>query len=133
MYTDMTKWLRCPTRSHAHEHMSLCLGFLQKPTPDLFYCLSSAALYQQSCEEYKLQGKSSGTYWIDPDGSGAITPFRVNCDMTGEMLLLIQSTIVSFLFYPVAVSKTAKSRCMHVKAMKSGTFNKMRHKLRVSH
>ncbi|XP_017295428.1 contactin-associated protein-like 2b [Kryptolebias marmoratus] len=43
------------------------------------------SLYQQSCEEYKLQGKSSGTYWIDPDGSGSIAPFRVSCDMTEEM------------------------------------------------
>uniref|UniRef100_A0A8C3AFT8 Contactin associated protein 2b n=1 Tax=Cyclopterus lumpus TaxID=8103 RepID=A0A8C3AFT8_CYCLU len=40
------------------------------------------SMYQQSCEEYKHQGKSSGSYWIDPDGSGSISPFRVNCDMT---------------------------------------------------
>ncbi|TKS80454.1 Contactin-associated protein-like 2 [Collichthys lucidus] len=25
---------------------------------------------------------SSGSYWIDPDGSGSVAPFRVNCDMT---------------------------------------------------
>uniref|UniRef100_A0A8C8DIJ9 Contactin associated protein 2b n=1 Tax=Oryzias sinensis TaxID=183150 RepID=A0A8C8DIJ9_9TELE len=43
-------------------------------------------LYQQSCEEYELQGQSSGAYWIDPDGSGPIAPFRVHCDMTGQML-----------------------------------------------
>lgn len=42
-------------------------------------------MYQQSCEEYKHQGKSSGSYWIDPDGSGPIAPFRVSCDMTGEI------------------------------------------------
>ncbi|XP_060899803.1 contactin-associated protein-like 2 [Labrus mixtus] len=42
------------------------------------------SLYQQSCEEYKHQGKSSGSYWIDPDGSGSIAPFRVSCDMTEE-------------------------------------------------
>uniref|UniRef100_A0A8C7X6B3 Contactin associated protein 2b n=1 Tax=Oryzias sinensis TaxID=183150 RepID=A0A8C7X6B3_9TELE len=41
-------------------------------------------LYQQSCEEYELQGQSSGAYWIDPDGSGPIAPFRVHCDMTEE-------------------------------------------------
>ncbi|XP_073348301.1 contactin-associated protein-like 2b [Pagrus major] len=41
-------------------------------------------MYQQSCEEYKHQGKSSGSYWIDPDGSGSIAPFRVSCDMTEE-------------------------------------------------
>ncbi|XP_041660286.1 contactin-associated protein-like 2 [Cheilinus undulatus] len=42
------------------------------------------SMYQQSCEEYKHQGKSSGSYWIDPDGSGNVAPFRVNCDMTEE-------------------------------------------------
>ncbi|XP_070830713.1 contactin-associated protein-like 2b [Chaetodon trifascialis] len=42
------------------------------------------SIYQQSCEEYKHQGKSSGSYWIDPDGSGSVAPFRVSCDMTEE-------------------------------------------------
>ncbi|KAG8014384.1 Contactin-associated protein-like 2, partial [Nibea albiflora] len=42
------------------------------------------SMYQQSCEEYKHQGKSSGSYWIDPDGSGSVAPFRVSCDMTEE-------------------------------------------------
>uniref|UniRef100_UPI0037E7851E contactin-associated protein-like 2 n=1 Tax=Semicossyphus pulcher TaxID=241346 RepID=UPI0037E7851E len=42
------------------------------------------SMYQQSCEEYKHQGKSSGSYWIDTDGSGPIAPFRVSCDMTEE-------------------------------------------------
>ncbi|KAA8587589.1 hypothetical protein FQN60_016451 [Etheostoma spectabile] len=45
-------------------------------------CVSSLAMFQQSCEEYKHQGKSSGSYWIDPDGSGSISPFKVSCDMT---------------------------------------------------
>ncbi|KAM9718673.1 contactin-associated protein-like 2b [Menidia menidia] len=40
------------------------------------------ALYQQSCEEYHHRGKSSGSYWIDPDGSGPLAPFRVSCEMT---------------------------------------------------
>ncbi|KAM4551352.1 contactin-associated protein-like 2b [Odontesthes bonariensis] len=42
------------------------------------------SLYQQSCEEYKAQGKSSGAYWIDPDGSGSVAPFRVSCYMAEE-------------------------------------------------
>ncbi|XP_019724921.1 contactin-associated protein-like 2b [Hippocampus comes] len=42
------------------------------------------SMFQQSCEDYKHQGKSTGTYWIDPDGSGPIEPFRVVCDMTEE-------------------------------------------------
>ncbi|XP_007542552.1 contactin-associated protein-like 2, partial [Poecilia formosa] len=44
------------------------------------------SLYQQSCEEYKHQGKSSGNFWIDPDGSGSLSPFRVHCDMTDTMV-----------------------------------------------
>ncbi|XP_054888935.1 contactin-associated protein-like 2b isoform X1 [Poeciliopsis prolifica] len=43
-------------------------------------------LYQQSCEEYKHQGKSSGNFWIDPDGSGSLPPFRVHCDMTDTVV-----------------------------------------------
>ncbi|XP_034038246.1 contactin-associated protein-like 2b [Thalassophryne amazonica] len=42
------------------------------------------SMYQQSCEEYKHLKKSSGSYWIDPDGSGSVAPFRVTCDMTEE-------------------------------------------------
>uniref|UniRef100_A0A668AVZ0 Contactin associated protein 2 n=1 Tax=Myripristis murdjan TaxID=586833 RepID=A0A668AVZ0_9TELE len=42
------------------------------------------SVYQQSCEEYKHQGKSSGNYWIDPDGSGPMAPFRATCDMTED-------------------------------------------------
>nr|XP_057930020.1 contactin-associated protein-like 2b isoform X1 [Doryrhamphus excisus] len=42
------------------------------------------SMFQQSCEDYKHQGKTSGTYWIDPDGSGPIRPFKVMCDMTEE-------------------------------------------------
>ncbi|XP_056149737.1 contactin-associated protein-like 2b [Lampris incognitus] len=39
------------------------------------------SVYEQSCEEYKQLGKGSGSYWIDPDGSGPIPPFKVYCDM----------------------------------------------------
>lgn len=40
--------------------------------------------FQQSCEDYKHLGKTSGNYWIDPDGSGFIQPFKVNCEMTED-------------------------------------------------
>ena len=43
-----------------------------------------AAIYEPSCEAYKHQGRSSDSYWIDPDGSGPLSPFKVNCNMTGE-------------------------------------------------
>lgn len=41
------------------------------------------AIYEPSCEAYKHLGRSSDSYWIDPDGSGALGPFKVNCNMTG--------------------------------------------------
>lgn len=43
------------------------------------------AVYEQSCEAYKHLGRSSDAYWIDPDGSGPLGPFKVICNMTGKM------------------------------------------------
>ena len=39
-----------------------------------------------SCSEIKRHngGTSSGTYMIDPDGKGGVTPFNVYCDMSDE-------------------------------------------------
>lgn len=42
------------------------------------------SIYEPSCEAYKHLGRSSDTYWIDPDGSGPLSPFKVNCNMTEE-------------------------------------------------
>ena len=38
---------------------------------------------QTSCSDIKTHsgGKSSGTYMIDPDGKGGVTPFNLYCDM----------------------------------------------------
>lgn len=44
------------------------------------------AIYEPSCEAYKHLGRSSDTYWIDPDGSGPLAPFKVSCNMTGVCL-----------------------------------------------
>uniref|UniRef100_A0A3Q1BXR7 Contactin associated protein like 2b n=1 Tax=Amphiprion ocellaris TaxID=80972 RepID=A0A3Q1BXR7_AMPOC len=60
------------------------------------------SLYQQSCVEYKHQGKSSGSYWIDPDGSGSIAPFRVNCEMAEER---VWTTLRNNLSPQTAISK----------------------------
>ncbi|KAG7279578.1 hypothetical protein CRUP_034166 [Coryphaenoides rupestris] len=43
-----------------------------------------SALYEPSCEAYKLTGSSSGYYSIDPDGSGPLGPTRVYCNMTAR-------------------------------------------------
>ncbi|EMP40519.1 Contactin-associated protein 1, partial [Chelonia mydas] len=39
------------------------------------------ALYKESCDAYRLSGKTSGNFTIDPDGSGPLKPFTVYCDI----------------------------------------------------
>ncbi|XP_076016464.1 contactin-associated protein-like 4 [Genypterus blacodes] len=43
-----------------------------------------SSIYEQSCEAYKHKGNTSGHYYIDVDGSGAIRPQLVYCNMTEE-------------------------------------------------
>ncbi|XP_025028017.1 contactin-associated protein-like 2 [Python bivittatus] len=45
------------------------------------------SIYELSCEAYKHLGKTTGSYWIDPDGSGALGPLKVYCDMTALEVL----------------------------------------------
>uniref|UniRef100_A0A8C8CV43 Contactin associated protein-like 5a n=1 Tax=Oncorhynchus tshawytscha TaxID=74940 RepID=A0A8C8CV43_ONCTS len=40
------------------------------------------AIYEASCEAYRLTGSSSGLFSIDPDGSGPLGPTQVYCNMT---------------------------------------------------
>ncbi|XP_048858192.1 contactin-associated protein-like 2 isoform X2 [Brienomyrus brachyistius] len=42
------------------------------------------SVYEQSCEAYKHLGRTSDAYWIDPDGSGPLGPFKVQCSMTED-------------------------------------------------
>lgn len=82
------------------EHGGLCTQ-----TWDSFSCNCSGTgysgaichmpLYQQSCEEYKLRGQSSGSYFIDPDGSGPIAPFRVSCEMTEDEVWTVLKNNIS--------------------------------------
>uniref|UniRef100_A0A8C4W331 Contactin associated protein 1 n=1 Tax=Gopherus evgoodei TaxID=1825980 RepID=A0A8C4W331_9SAUR len=39
------------------------------------------SLYKESCDAYRLSGKTSGNFTIDPDGSGPLKPFTVYCDI----------------------------------------------------
>ncbi|XP_061777945.1 contactin-associated protein-like 2a isoform X3 [Nerophis ophidion] len=71
------------------EHGGRC-----KQTWDTFSCTCDGtgytgatchtSIYEPSCEAYKHLGRSSDTYWIDPDGSGPLGPFKVNCNMTED-------------------------------------------------
>uniref|UniRef100_A0A8C6MEU5 Contactin associated protein 2 n=1 Tax=Nothobranchius furzeri TaxID=105023 RepID=A0A8C6MEU5_NOTFU len=47
------------------------------------------SIFEPSCEAYKHLGRSSDTYWIDPDGSGPLGPFKVNCNMTEDKVWMM--------------------------------------------
>lgn len=78
------------------------MGERKKPHPVLLTPpLSSPppAIYESSCEAYKLIGSSSGYYSIDPDGSGPLGPTQVYCNMTGEIIVLhVLSPLLFFEF-----------------------------------
>lgn len=63
------------------ERIGLSYADLYPQTPHLL--LNLAAVYKESCEAYRLSGKVSGNYTIDPDGSGPLKPFMVYCDIQG--------------------------------------------------
>lgn len=48
-----------------------------------------SAIYEASCEAYRLIGSSSGYFSIDPDGSGPLGPMQVYCNMTGKRSKLV--------------------------------------------
>lgn len=72
----------------------------------LFISLSVPAVYRESCEAYRLNGKYwSGNYTIDPDLSGPLKPFTVYCNMCTykefqllkiDLKRILQMTIVSY-------------------------------------
>ncbi|KAJ7413024.1 hypothetical protein BTVI_44363 [Pitangus sulphuratus] len=45
-----------------------------------------AAIYERSCEAYRHQGKTSGFFYIDSDGSGPLGPLRVFCNITEDKI-----------------------------------------------
>ncbi|XP_054849661.1 contactin-associated protein 1 [Eublepharis macularius] len=71
------------------EHGSRCIQ-----TWDDFTCICDLTgykgetchkpVYKETCDAYRLSGKVSGNYTIDPDGSGPLKPFVVYCDIQEE-------------------------------------------------
>uniref|UniRef100_A0A8C6MG30 Contactin associated protein 2 n=1 Tax=Nothobranchius furzeri TaxID=105023 RepID=A0A8C6MG30_NOTFU len=65
------------------------------------------SIFEPSCEAYKHLGRSSDTYWIDPDGSGPLGPFKVNCNMTGGLLWL-EIDLPGCVFQVTAITTSAE-------------------------
>ncbi|XP_033988525.1 LOW QUALITY PROTEIN: contactin-associated protein-like 2a [Trematomus bernacchii] len=65
------------------------------------------SIYEPSCEAYKHRGRSSDTYWIDPDGSGPLGPFKVNCNMTEDK---VWTTVMNNLPPKTAVTGSSRER-----------------------
>lgn len=55
---------------------------------EIFYSLFVfLAVYEASCEHYRLAESTSGYFSIDPDGSGPLDPVQVYCNITGQLFL----------------------------------------------
>ncbi len=55
------------------------------PIPNIYF-ENVLTFFAESCSKIKLHNPKapSGSYVIDPDGEGGVTPFTVNCDMTDK-------------------------------------------------
>ncbi|XP_031439933.1 contactin-associated protein-like 2a isoform X2 [Clupea harengus] len=65
------------------------------------------SVYEQSCEAYKHLGKTSDAYWIDPDGSGSLGPFKVICNMTEDK---VWTTVMNNLPSQTTVTGSSRER-----------------------
>ncbi|KAK3515292.1 hypothetical protein QTP70_013485 [Hemibagrus guttatus] len=81
-------------------------GALRPGTPSAAPVMA-VAVYEQSCEAYKHLGKTSDVYWIDPDGSGPLGPFRVICNMTEDK---VWTVVVNSLPAQTTVSGSSRER-----------------------
>lgn len=76
-----------PDESHTVKLLPLLMGKTHL-VPTMLVFFPPPAIYESSCEAYKLIGSSSGYYSIDPDGSGPLGPTQVYCNMTGEIIVV---------------------------------------------
>lgn len=80
------------------------------------------SIYEPSCEAYKHLGRSSDTYWIDPDGSGPLSPFKVNCNMTEDN---VWTTVTNNLPLKTAVTGSSRERRTVLQVNYSASMDQM--------
>ncbi|XP_035382266.1 contactin-associated protein-like 2a isoform X2 [Electrophorus electricus] len=80
------------------------------------------SVYEQSCEAYKHLGRASDVYWIDPDGSGPLDPFRVICNMTEEN---VWTTVMNNLPAQTPVTGSSRERRTVLQLNYSATTGQM--------
>lgn len=97
-------------KDSVHSDQSHAVKLLLGNTPSVPTMLvfpSPPAIYESSCEAYKLIGSSSGYYSIDPDGSGPLGPTQVYCNMTGEIIVV---HVLSPLLFPSSSESRQEAR-----------------------
>ncbi|KAM6971669.1 contactin-associated protein-like 2 [Tautogolabrus adspersus] len=80
------------------------------------------SIYEPSCEAYKHLGRSSDTYWIDPDGSGPLGPFKVNCNMTEDK---VWTTVMNNLPPKTTVTGSSRERRTVLQVNYSASMDQM--------
>ncbi|KAM9712159.1 contactin-associated protein-like 2a isoform 2-T2 [Menidia menidia] len=80
------------------------------------------SIYEPSCEAYKHLGKSSDFYWIDPDGSGPLGPFKVNCNMTEDK---VWTTVMNNLPPKTVITGSSRERRTVLQVNYSASMDQM--------
>ncbi|KAM6971592.1 contactin-associated protein-like 2 [Tautogolabrus adspersus] len=80
------------------------------------------SIYEPSCEAYKHLGRSSDTYWIDPDGSGPLGPFKVSCNMTEDK---VWTTVMNNLPPKTTVTGSSRERRTVLQVNYSASMDQM--------
>ncbi|XP_022802122.1 peroxidasin homolog [Stylophora pistillata] len=83
-YSNGSLLLKTVSPEDAGSYTCIARNFYRSITASTLLEVRNSSL--SSCSEIRIRyrGTSSGTYVIDPDGKGGVTPFSVYCDMTDK-------------------------------------------------